>query len=129
MLRRALHVTAVVELLVGALVEAFCIAAGDGSSLSGKEWWGPWSPCQDVPYGTVKRHVSRCCNLAVRSVTAVLGGDCSWMWAALGHLMGLWSPKPRLTRAREMRLIQSPPTREANSGRGTALRGRFHLRR
>ena len=36
-----LFATAVVEVLMGALVEALPSAAGDGSSLSGKGWCGP----------------------------------------------------------------------------------------
>ena len=62
--------------------------AGHGSWLSGKGWCGLWCLCQRVVCGTIKRHVSRCRSLAVRRVTTLPGGDCSWMWAAPGHSMG-----------------------------------------
>ena len=64
-------------------------AVGHGSSSSRKGWCGPWFPCHGVVCGTVRRHVSRCRSLAVRSVTMFPGGECSWTWAALGHEMGL----------------------------------------
>ena len=64
-------------------------AVGHGSSSSRKGWCGPWFPCHGVVCGTVRPHVSRCRSLAVRSVTMLPGGECSWTWAALGHEMGL----------------------------------------
>ena len=78
-----------VKVIIGALVEPSRIAVGHRSSSSGKGWCGPWGPCHGVVCGTVRRHVSRCCSLAVRSVTMLPGGDCSLTWAALGHAMGL----------------------------------------
>ena len=80
---------AIVKVFIGALVEALRTAIRHGFSLSGKGWRGPWCPCHGVVCGTVRRHVSRCRSLTVRSVTMLPGGDCSWTWAALGHAMGL----------------------------------------
>ena len=53
-------------------------AVGHGSSLSGKGWCGPWCPSLGVVCGSVRRHVSRCPSLAVRSTMMLPGGDCSW---------------------------------------------------
>ena len=64
-------------------------AVGHGSSLSGKGWCGPWCPCHSVVCGTVRRHVSRCHNVTVRSVTMLPSGDCSWTLAALGQAIRL----------------------------------------
>ena len=105
-----------VEVFIGALVEAFphrhrVVVDGEGVA------W-PWCPCHGVLCGNVRRHVARCRSLAVRSLTMLPGGDCSWTWAALGHAMGLYSPTPRAARARGMRWTQSPPARVANSGTG-----------
>ena len=108
---------------MGALVEAIRTAVGHGSSLSGKGWRGPWCRCHGVVCGTVRRHVSRCRSLTVRSVTMLPGGDCSWTLAALGLAMGLYSPTPRAARARGMRWTQSPPARVANCGTGCCTSG------
>ena len=109
---------AIVEVFIGALVEALphrrrprIVVVGEGVA---------W-PVVPMPRRCVwHRQAARVAvsQLAVRSVTMLPGGDCSWTWAALGHAMGLYIPTPRAARARGMRWTQSPPARVANSGTG-----------
>ena len=94
---------AIVEVFIGALVEAFphrrrpwVVVVGEGVA---------W-PVVPMPRHRVRRRqadVSRCRGLTVRSVTMLPSADCSWTWAALGHAMGLHSPTPRAARALGMR--------------------------
>ena len=109
---------AIVEVFIGALVEAFPHCRRPRLSLSGKGWLRPWCPCHGVVCGIVRRHVLRCRSLPVCSVTMLPAGDCSWTWVALGHAMGLYSPTHRAARARGMGWTQSPPAGVANSGTG-----------
>ena len=84
-----LFAAAVVEVLISVLVEAFPHRRRRRVVVVGE---GVVRPVVSVPHavcGTVRRHVSRCRSLAVRSVTMLPGGDCSWAWAAPGHAMGL----------------------------------------
>ena len=118
-----LFAAAVVEVLIGALVETPPHRCWP-SLLSEKEWCGPWCPCHHVVFGTVRRHVSWCRSLAVRSVTTLPAGDCSCTWAALRHGMGWQSPTPR-ARARGMRWTQSGPARLVNSGTGGRTSGQM----
>ena len=109
---------AIMEVFIGALVEALphrrrpqIVVVGEGVA---------W-PVVPMPPRCVwhrQAQVSRCRSLAVRSVTILPGGDCSWTWAALGHAMGLYIPTLRAARARGKRWTQSPPARVANSGTG-----------
>ena len=80
---------AIVEVFISALIEAFRHRRQPRLSLSGKAWRGPWCACHGFMCGTVRRHVSQCRSLRVRSVTMLPLEDCSWTWAALGHAMGL----------------------------------------
>ena len=83
-----LFAAAVVEVLIGALVEAFphrrwprVVVVREGVA----------RPVVPVPGRRVRQrqaaHVAMR-SLAVRSVTMLPGGDCSWMSAALEHAMG-----------------------------------------
>ena len=109
---------AIVEVFIGALVEAFpqrrwprVVVVGERVAL----------PVVPMPRRCVwHRQAARVAvsQLGGARVTMLPGGDCSWTWAALGHAMGLYSPTPRAARARGMRRTQSPPARVANSGTG-----------
>ena len=79
----------IVKVFIGHWLRHSRTVVSHGLSLSGKGWCGPWCRCHGVVCSTVRRLVSRCRRLAVRSMTMLLGGDCSWTWAALEHAMGL----------------------------------------
>ena len=109
---------ALVEVFIGALVEAFphrrrprVVVVREGVA---------W-PVVPMPRRCVRhRQAARVAvpQLGGAQRDDVAGGDCSWTWAALGHAMGLYSPTPRAARARGMRWTQSPPARVANSQTG-----------
>ena len=80
--------TAVVEVCIGALVEALPYRCSPLVVIVGEGCCSPWCPCNGVACGTLRRHLSRCRGLAVRSVTTLPPGDCGWTWPALGHPMG-----------------------------------------
>ena len=114
-----LLVVAIVEVFIGALIEAFpqrrrprVVVVGEGV---------PW-PVVPMPRRCVGHRqaarVTRSQPGGARSVTMLPGGDCSWTRAALGHAMRLYSPTSRATRSRGMRWTQSPLARVANSGTG-----------
>ena len=80
---------AIVEVFIGALVEAFPHRRRPRVvvAVEGVVW-----PVVPMPRRRVRhrqRHVSRCRSSTVRSVTMLPAGDGSWTWAALGHAMGL----------------------------------------
>ena len=80
---------AIMKVFIGAQVEVVPHRRQPRVVVVGEGWCGPWCPCHGVVCGTVRRHVSRCRSLGVRSMTMLLPGDCSWTWAALGQAMGL----------------------------------------
>ena len=60
----------------------------------------------------------RCRTLAVRSVTTLPGGDCSWTWAALGHAIGVVEPHPQSGHGPGYAVDPVASARVANSGTG-----------
>ena len=78
-----------VEVFIGALVEAFPHRRRPRVVVVGEEvvWSVVPMPRRRVRHRQVARVAAG--SLAVRSVTMLTVGDCSWTWAALGHAVGL----------------------------------------
>ena len=73
-----LLVAAIVQVFIGALVDAFPHRHWPQVVVVRERVVRPVVPMPRRPVWLVRRHVSRCRSLAVRSVTMWPGGDCSW---------------------------------------------------